>query len=267
MADEHGEDRGLEEMLAATEADADEALGTVKRLQAAVAASRKAAGAGDLRALRRALAAAEDSLGDAAETASRLREGWPLSEEDETALLSSGAYAGELMRHAERAGLAIIDQDGVLSSYPSLVRAAPRLRAVTIDRKTHRSIRPTRLVAHLLALRDREPALRTQQFLDTLHSAYAILAPEPGVMVSLVEVHRLLTLLPGTARDYGVQDFARDVYLLDRSGHTTTRAGARLRLSAGASSARNRRNLLLVVTRDGAEKSYYGVEFTPAGAS
>lgn len=266
METEAGGSVSLEAALAATEAEADDALAVAKRLQSVVAAARKAATSGDLRALRRSLAGAEDALADAAEAVGRLREGWTLSEEDETELLASGAFARELMQHAEAAGLAIFDQDGVLSSYPSLVRTVPRQQAVTIDRKPHRQIRPTALVAHLAALRNREPSLSEARFAETIHAAYRILTPEPGVMVRLTDIYGALTLLPAAAKEYGVQEFARDVYLLDRSGHTTVRSGATLRLSAGATSARDRRNLLLVVTREGVEKSYYGVEFTPAAA-
>ena len=255
------DDGTLEGILASTEAEADGALAAVKRLQSTVAAARKAAAVGDLRALRRSLAGTEDALADAAEAVGQLRDTWPLSEAEESERLSSGAYTRELLAHAERAGLAIFDQEGVLSSYPSLVRTLPRQQAVSIDRKPHRQIRPSHLVAHLAQLQNREPKLGVERFAETLHAAYRLLAPEPGSMVRLVDIHSALTLLPGAAREYGVQEFARDVYLLDRSGHDATRSGARIRLSAGATSARDRRNLLLVVTRDGMEKSYYGIEF------
>lgn len=256
----HGEG-GLENALAATEEDAEAALAVAKRLQSVVAAARKAAARGDLRAMRRALSGAEDALADAAEAIGQLREGWSLSEEDEIQLLASGAYTQELIRRGKDAGLAIYDQDGVLSSYPSLVRMLPRQLAVSVDRKPNRHIRPSALVAHLSALQNSEPALSVERFAETLHGAYRVIAPEPGAMVRLFDIHSTLTLLPAAAREYGLQEFARDVYLLDRSGHATTRSGAQIRLSAGATSARDRRNLLVVVTREGVEKSYYGVEF------
>ncbi|WP_217914012.1 hypothetical protein [Miltoncostaea marina] len=257
----------LESLLEATEREAADALGVVRRLQSAVAASRKAAAVGDLRALRRSLANAENALADAAEAVGRVNDSWPLSEEQEAELIASGHFTRQLIREAERAGLAMYEQEGVVSSYPVLLRTLPRQQAVSIDRKPHRQIRPSYLVGHLKALQTREPALSVERFAETLYAAYRILAPEPGVMVPLAEVHQALTLLPAAARDYGRQEFARDVYLLDRSGHDTTRSGARLRLSAGATSARDRRNLLIVVTREGVEKSYYGVEFVEAGAT
>lgn len=266
-----GDDRNpqrpnLEATLASTELEAAEALVVVKRLQGAVAASRRASSTGDLRALRRSLEVAEDALADVAEAVGRLRDAWPLSEDDEIALLASGSFARELKEEATRTGLALFDQEGVLASYPSLVRVLPRQQAVSIDRRPYRQIRPSTLIAHLRALQTREPTLSVAQFAETLFAAYRVLAPERGVMVPLAEVHRALTLLPAAAKEYGRQEFARDVYLLDRSGHDTTRSGARLRLSAGATSARDRRNLLLVVTREGVEKSYYGIEFQEGSA-
>lgn len=253
---------GLEAALAASEQEAVAALAVVNRLRGAVAGARRAAATGDLRALRRALSGAEDTLADAAEAVGRLRDGWRLSEEDEVALLSSGAFTRELMSVADEMGLSIYDQEGVLSSYPSLVRVLPRQLAVSIDRKPHRQLRPSVLITHLAALQNREPTLSVERFAETLHAAYRVVGRQPGTMVPLSEIHAALTLLPSAARDYGRQEFARDVYLLDRSGHTTTRSGARLRLSAGATSARDRRNLLVVVTREGVEKSYFGIEFS-----
>ena len=41
-------------------------------------------------------------------------------------------------------------------------------------------------------------------------------------------------MLPGSARDYSRQELARDLYLLDQSGVTTTKDGRVLRLPASA---------------------------------
>src|SRR5437879_1747459 len=44
-----------------------------------------------------------------------------------------------------------------------------------------------------------------------------------GIAERLVDIYGLLTLLPGQTREYSRQEFARDIYLLDRSGLTVTR--------------------------------------------
>jgi len=54
------------------------------------------------------------------------------------------------------------------------------------------------------------------------------------VAAKLVDVHRVLTLLPGAARDYTRQEFARDLYLLDQSGVIDTKDGRRMSLPASA---------------------------------
>ena len=81
-----------------------------------------------------------------------------------------------------------------------------------------------------------------------------------GSVERLVEVYSLLTLLPGQARDYSRQEFARDIYLLDRSGVTETRTRS---VSFDASSGtRSSDSVLHVVTESGEEKTYYGIAFT-----
>ncbi len=56
----------------------------------------------------------------------------------------------------------------------------------------------------------------------------------PGAPAKLVDVHRVLTLLPGAARDYTRQEFARDMYLLDQSGVVDVKDGRRMSLPASA---------------------------------
>ena len=56
----------------------------------------------------------------------------------------------------------------------------------------------------------------------------------PGSPAKLVDVHRVLTLLPGAARDYTRQEFARDLYLLDQSGVVDVKDGRRMTLPASA---------------------------------
>jgi hypothetical protein len=253
--------RSLETALEHTEADAHEALAVAKRLQATVAAAQKAAAGGDLRALRRSIEAAEDLVGDVAERVNQMSEGWPFSEEDEVALFTSGAYTRELLDAADRIGLRLYEQEGVLASYPSLVRLVPPQAQVTIDRKRHPQVRPSRLAEHLRALQAKDPRLKEDRFMETLFSAYELVTAGRGGTARLVDLHRALTLLPSAKADYGPQEFARDVYILDASGLQETRKGKRMRLQAGATGARDRRNLLVVVTREGVEKTYYGVEF------
>lgn len=255
---------GFEAALGRTEDDAGEAVAATKRLASAVRAAEKAAQTGDLRALARSIARAEDAVGDAAEAVDHLAGGWTLSDEDATQAISSGAFTEELMSAARQGDLAIYRQEEVLASYPSLVRLLPAQGAVSIDRKLHRQIRPSHLVEVLRERQEREPRLNERRFAETLHDAYRLVAPEPGVMAPLIDIHDALTLLPSARAEYSRQEFARDVYLLDRSGHTQGRRGARLTLSGGSTAARNPRNLLMVVTREGAEKSYYGIEFREA---
>ena len=72
-----------------------------------------------------------------------------------------------------------------------------------------------------------------------------------------------MTLLPGAAREYSRQEFARDIYLLDRGGVTTTRRG--YVVSFPASTGARAGAAMRVVTESGQEKVYYGLAFSPGG--
>ena len=80
-------------------------------------------------------------------------------------------------------------------------------------------------------------------------------------MVRLVDLWSVLTLLPGQSRDYTRQEFARDLYLLDQSGETSTRQGACLRWAA--STGTRGAGVLTTVARSGQQQRYWGVAFTP----
>jgi hypothetical protein len=72
----------------------------------------------------------------------------------------------------------------------------------------------------------------------------------------------VITLLPGSAREYSRPEFARDLYLLDQSGVTTTKAGRTLRWHA--SSGTRGAGILTTVARSGQQQRYWGVSFSPA---
>jgi hypothetical protein len=76
-----------------------------------------------------------------------------------------------------------------------------------------------------------------------------------------LEIYRLLTLLPGQAKEYSRQEFARDVYLLDKSGVTKTKKNFVIRLPA-STGTRSTTGTIRVITREGKDKPYYGISFT-----
>jgi hypothetical protein len=71
----------------------------------------------------------------------------------------------------------------------------------------------------------------------------------------------VLTLLPGS--DYSLLDFTRDLYFLDISDVEKTRKGFRMSLPASTSSRERSARVLKFVTRDGYEKNYVAIKFTP----
>jgi hypothetical protein len=65
--------------------------------------------------------------------------------------------------------------------------------------------------------------------------------------------------MPGAAREYTKQEFARDLYLLDQSGAVITRGGRTLTLPASALTRGS--GVLHTVTRSGQSKVYAGISF------
>ncbi len=120
------------------------------------------------------------------------------------------------------------------------------------------------LAAHLKEVQQRPPRFRPEAFLASLYEAYRRLnPPQRGLLtrasrvVRLLQIYDLVTILPGQSREYTKAEFARDIYLLDRSGVTKTRNGAVVALHAGS----GREPRIQVITEKGGEKFYFGISF------
>jgi hypothetical protein len=190
---------------------------------------------------------------------------------DENGYFASGAFTRELLETATRMQVAIFEQDEQLYCYPSLVRVLASERSILIDRTRERRLRPSIVVEHLRTLQERPPRFRPDAFLEALFGAYRVLvqrhgsgALQRGPVERLAQVYELLTLLPGQSREYSRHEFARDIYLLDRSGVTATRDGfeASFPASTGTKSASG---VITAITETGQERRYWGIAFNRAG--
>jgi hypothetical protein len=257
----------LERALQQTEADADASLKGAAAATKLLKRLRSVVHDGNLRELRSALAAAEQSVQALQQEVAMTVKGWDF---DEASYFSTGAYIDELLETAARMQLAIFEQDDRLYCYPSLVRVLGAERTILIDRTRERRIRPSSVVAKLLASQDRPPRFRPDAFLESLFAAYRVLAQqhgsrsESGPVERLTRIYELLTLLPGQSREYSSHEFGRDIYLLDRSGVTQTRDGFEVNFPA-STGTRSARGVISAIAENGQERRYWGITFTRAG--
>ena len=254
------ESNSLEEALSTFERDAASAVKTLNAVLREVKRLQAAAAVGDLRALRSGVETSA-RLGDqAAETVRDLRNGWQF---DETAYFESGEFTKEVLGQAAEDDLQAFESDDRLLSYPVIVQIVPADTSVLIDKQRDRRVRPSVLVRTLKSLQQKPLRFKAEAFLETLSNAYDLVAAtagvHPGSAVKLVDLYAVLTLMPGAAREYTKQEFARDLYLLDQSGVVTTRT--RRTLSLPASALTRGSGNLNTVTRFGEAKVYAGIAF------
>jgi hypothetical protein len=255
------EPENLEEALEAVERDAEAAI---KSLGAALKAAKKAksaAASGQIRELQQALNNAVELAGLAAGSADDLRAGWRF---DVGEWFASGQYTKELLASAAEAGVQAFESDERILCYPAIIQISTGDPTVIVDKKRERRVRPSVVVRHLDALQRRGPRFNPKHFIETLADAYDLVVARrrlrEAAPAKLVDVHRVLTLLPGSARDYTRQEFARDLYLLDQSGIVATNAGRTMSLPASAMT--RGAGVLRTVTQAGQEKVYAGLAFT-----
>lgn len=258
----------LERALAKTESDAEAVLKAAAAVSTAAKRLRAAAQVGNLRALGPCITAAEQAIAALRQQFANTKEGWDF---DEDSYLGSGAFPSELLETAERMNVRIFELDDRLYCYPALIRVLPKDRAVLIDKIREPRLRPTVLISRLKELQRRPPRFKSKAFLESLFEAYSALVAKRGKSLfgdgpveRLLDVYNLFTLLPDQSKEYSRQEFARDVYLLDRSGESRTNKGHVVSFPA-SSGTRAASSTIRIITEPGEEKMYYGIAFSAPG--
>ncbi len=257
----------FEKACADTERAAEAALQAAKELAARARALKKAAHTGRIATIRRE----QEKIGEALAALQRedfsITSFWPFSQEEEVQFLRD-RYINELLQVAQKKRLNIHKQDRILVSYPSVVKIVPKDRAVQVDRKKVSDIRPSHLVNFLIHNQNRQSGFKPKQFIETLYRVYKDItsnAPNgplnAGRIILLIRIYKLITALPGSAVDYTQQDFARDVYLLDRDGPRETRDGAAVSFPSSTGTRQPSKNLLFFTDPSGNNVKYCGISF------
>jgi hypothetical protein len=150
------------------------------------------------------------------------------------------------------------------------LRLDARAQGVRIGRKLEKRIRPSFVAAQLKALQQRPERFNARQFLDRLFSLYESKAraedpdwrpnrPGEGPLVSLADLHDLLTLLPAAVADYPQEEFVADLLRLDRQPDATDSRGRRFELSGSTGRKGGRR--LTLFDETGEQHDYYAIRF------
>ncbi|MDP2182016.1 MAG: hypothetical protein Q8K99_05525 [Actinomycetota bacterium] len=261
--------RTLESTLKDVEGRIANASKSTKRVTSALNAAAKASAHGDIAALRRALGDASESLRVAQLDTGTAVSSWRWEEEAEQEYFRSGLFVQELL--AAAVGKVEIQEDeGVLVCYPSMLRVDPVRRAVLIDKKPWKSVRPSVLISHLADVQGRPPRFKPTVFLESLYMAWdyarhlARGMHEPARDMRVDRVYAALTIAPGSAKEYSKQEFGRDLYLLERAGVRETKKGARLSFSRSTGTKAGA-GVISVVGEDGRQVLYSSISFVEAG--
>jgi hypothetical protein len=259
--------RGLEDTLAALDGHLAEAERQAATLLKAVRRLRRAAREGSVASLPASIAAAK---ADADRHGEPLAKAAATLDYDVADAFASGAWLDELAAAAKDAGVVLVRRDGRVTAYPVALRLDARAQGVRIGRKLERRLRPSFVAAQLKALQQRPERFNARQFLDRLFALYASTAraedpawrpgqPGPGPLVSLADLHDLLTLLPAAGTDYPQEEFVADLLRLDRQPDATDGHGRRFEL--GGSTGRKGGKRLTLFDETGEQHDYYAIRF------
>jgi len=259
--------RGLEDTLAALDAQLADAEKLAANLLKAARRVRRAAKEGMVASLPTALAAAK---AEAERTSEPFTRAAATLDYDVADAFANGAWLDELAAAAKAAGVVLVRRDGRVTAYPVALRLDARAQGVRIGRKLEKRIRPSFVAAQLKALQQRPERFNARQFLDRLFSLYESKAraedpdwrpnrPGEGPLVSLADLHDLLTLLPAAVADYPQEEFVADLLRLDRQPDATDSRGRRSELSGSTGRKGGRR--LTLFDETGEQHDYYAIRF------
>ncbi len=261
-------DSNLEQALSVLEIQLAVASKAARSALAELKKALSSARVGQLRDLSKNLAEGRNAAKRFAEEMASADSSWKFEVEP---YFAEGGYLKELLQEAERAGLRLFERDGRLYCFPMLLTISGKEMAVMVDRKSERRLRPRELVRVLLARQRRPQRFNEQKLLETLFEGYCRVdrrilrdwTPEDrgnGPVVPLVKIYELLTLLPGSEREYPKEEFARDIQLLDGQPDLRMKDGRRFALPA-ATGTKVAGQRLTVVDQQGVEKIYVGIRF------
>jgi len=255
----------FEQHLLTLDAKLDEVQKLGKAVVAAIGRTRAAVKVGRVADIGRGLGTVAQRLDEANAAAGGLGSSWTF---DAPTYLAGDRFFDDLKKAAAEKGLALFESDGRIYCFPLLLRVDPKERAVKIGRRLERRVRPSALVALLANAQKRPQRFREAQFLELLYRAWrrvvgtVWLGTGSGPVVGLADIHEILTLLPGT--DYPIEEFARDLLLLDRRPDLRTRDGCRFEFPASTLS-RGRMKRIMAYDEQGSERAYLGIRFVKEG--
>jgi len=254
----------LEQAFSSTEKISESLLRLASETTQLLKKMKGAANVGDLTKLKQTINEVNESTIKMRIEVSKTSKNWQF---DESAYLSSKAFERDLLEMGKQMGVEIFEHEGVFYSHEVVLRVLPEKRRVAIDRSRDSKIRPSVIVKRLKELQCNPNRFKPQAFLDVLFTAYSMAVSmrgqqnhSAGVVVPLVEMYELLTLLPWQSTEYTRQEFARDVYFLDKSGKTKTKKDQRINFHA-STGTRDAHKTLSVMGRGGRIRTYYGTSF------
>ena len=166
--------------------------------------------------------------------------------------------------------MVLVRRDGRVTAYPVALRLDGRAQGVRVGRKLEKRIRPSFVAAQLKVLQQRPDRFNARQFLDRLFLLYDSKAraedpawrptrPGQGPLVSLADLHDLMTVLPAAGADYPQEEFVADLLRLDRQPDATDSHGRRFELSG--STGRKGGKRLTLFDETGEQHDYFAIRF------
>lgn len=248
----------LEDSLQEHEERVDSLLKVAGKYVGALKAWKKACQLGNMGALQKTSALAEELSRALPEGTADTKNAWAF---DLAAYLEGAEWRDELREAAaQKHSLRTLEDGNTLIASPVVVRAQPSRGTLQLGKTNWPNIRPRVVAEELKRLRDKTANANSQEFLESLFAACQYLGPKEEPKARFRDVYKLFCLTPGYKKDNPPAAFGQQIYALHRSGVRATRAGHTFEMETISGGAKDS-DVFAVMTEDGRLVRYYNIWF------
>ncbi len=156
--------------------------------------------------------------------------------------------------------------------YPTTLSINRKDLSLLIGKKKVTFLRPSAIVSYFKRLRSNKNSSNYKKLIDSLFECHeyagkklcssdSLTTYSPDLQIPLSTIYDILTIMPGSKREYTDLDFAKDIHEMVNDPTLRTSKGLCMKCPPASAGSRGQTKSISLVTRDGHEMRYTYLQF------
>ena len=188
-------------------------------------------------------------------------------------LNSKSGFHEDLLRAANEEKLYIsVSDEGKYFCYPITLTITPKESCLLIGKKKVYTLRPSHVIAFIKTMQSKKGPFNQRKLIDILYKCHSLAGKQicstgnfgaysPNMNIPITDIYDILTIMPGSTKEYSAFDFAKDIHELTNNQSILTSDGHRLKCREASAGSRGKTKSITLVTKDGHEMRYTYLSF------